>query len=635
MSNLLDRINSPRDLKGLSTSELEQLAEEIRTRIVETVSVTGGHLGPNLGVVELTLALHTVLDTPKDKLIWDVGHQAYPHKLLTGRRDTFHTLRQYGGISGFPRICESPYDAFGTAHAGTSISAALGYALARDHAGDDYAVVAVMGDGAFTAGMALEALNHAGDLGVGLVVVLNDNEMSIAPNVGAFSEYLTRLRTDRTIHRARHDLEALLRRIPAIGSPMVKAAERLTDTVRQLLVPGALFEELGFSYYGPIDGHNIPLLQRVLKEAIARRRPVVIHVSTEKGRGYKPAEKDPSRLHAMGPIVKATNGASAPKPAPPTFSHVFADSLIEHAKEDPRIVAITAAMPDGTGLDRFQRVFPDRMLDVGIAEQHAVTLAGGLALGGLKPVVAIYSTFLQRAYDQVIHDICLQNLDVTFGIDRGGLVGDDGPTHHGSFDLSFLRPIPNVVLMAAKDEVELKDMLKTALDYPGPAFVRYPRGAGQGLALDRPALALPLGKAELLRSGDDVGIIAVGPLVYTALEAAQRLEAHRIEASVLNLRFIKPMDVEAIVNLAITTGRLITIEEGALVGGVGSAVLEILAERGITNVHVTRLGLPDKFVEHGSIPRLRALCGLTADNVVEAALHLTEGAARNVALGDQ
>lgn len=634
MATLLDRINSPRDLKGLTIAELETLAEEIRSRIVETVSVTGGHLGPNLGVVELTLALHTVLDTPRDKLIWDVGHQAYPHKLLTGRREQFHTLRQYGGISGFPRITESPYDAFGTAHAGTSISAALGYALARDRLGEDYAVVAVMGDGAFTAGMALEALNHAGDLGVALVVILNDNEMSIAPNVGAFSEYLTRLRTDRTIHRARRDLEAIMRRIPAIGSSMVKAAERLTDTVRQLLVPGALFEELGFSYYGPIDGHNIPLMQRVLREAIARKRPVVIHASTEKGRGYKPAESDPWRLHAMRPVAKLGNGVDTVKQAP-TYSHVFADTLTELAKDDPRIVAITAAMPDGTGLDRFQKVFPGRMLDVGIAEQHAVTLAGGLALGGLKPVVAMYSTFLQRAYDQVIHDICLQNLDVTFGVDRGGLVGDDGPTHHGSFDMVYLRTVPNLVLMAPKDEVELKDMVKTALDYPGPAFVRYPRGQGRGLSLDRPAEALPIGKAELVRPGSDVGIIAVGPMVYTALDAAERLGRQEIEAAVLNLRFIKPLDTEAIVNLALATGRLITIEEGSLAGGVGSAVLEVLAERGITDVRVTRLGLGDEFVEHGKIPELHALCGLTAEHVVDAALLLTGHAAPNVALGDQ
>lgn len=633
MATLLDRINSPRDLKGLSASQLERLAEEIRSRIVETVSVTGGHLGPNLGVVELTLALHTVLDTPRDKLIWDVGHQAYPHKLVTGRRERFHTLRQFGGISGFPRIAESPYDAFGTAHAGTSISAALGYALARDRLGEDYAVVAVMGDGAFTAGMAMEALNHAGDLGVALVVVLNDNEMSIAPNVGAFSEYLTRLRTDRTIHRARRDLEAIMRRIPAIGPSMVKAAERLTDTVRQLLVPGALFEELGFSYYGPIDGHNISLLQRVLREAIARRRPVVIHVSTEKGRGYKPAESDPWRLHAMRPATKV-GGAADKAATAPSYSHVFADTLIELAKEDPRIVAITAAMPDGTGLDRFQKVFPDRMLDVGIAEQHAVTLAGGLSLGGLKPVVAIYSTFLQRAYDQVIHDICLQNLDVTFGVDRGGLVGDDGPTHHGVFDMAYLRTVPNAVLMAAKDEAELRDMVKTALDYPGPAFVRYPRGQGVGVSLDRPPQGLPLGKAELVREGADIGIIAVGPMVYTALEAAERLTGHGIDAAVLNLRFIKPIDVEAIVELALATRRIITIEEGALAGGVGSAVLEVLADRGITDVRVTRLGIGDEFIEHGSVSKLRELCGLTASHLVDAALTLTGNTAQNLALGE-
>lgn len=632
MSNLLDRINSPQDLKALSTAELQALAQEIRARIVETVRINGGHLGPNLGVVELTLALHTVLDSPRDKLIWDVGHQAYPHKLVTGRRDRFHTLRQYGGISGFPRLAESPHDAFGTAHAGTSISAAVGYALARDKLGEDYAVVAVMGDGAFTSGMAFEALNHAGDLGTPLVVVLNDNEMSIAPNVGAFSEYLTRLRTDRTIYRARSDMEALLSRIPAIGTPMVKVAERLTDTLRQLLVPGALFEELGFSYYGPIDGHNIPLLQRVLREAIARKKPVVIHVSTEKGRGYKPAEQDPSRLHAMKPSINVATPAPS---SAPSYSQVFADTLVELAKEDERLVAITAAMPDGTGLDRFQRVYPERMLDVGIAEQHAVTLAAGLACGGLKPVVAIYSTFLQRAYDQVIHDVCLQNLDVTFCIDRGGLVGDDGPTHHGTFDLAYLRPIPNAVIMAPKDERELRDMIKTALAYRGPAFVRYPRGNGLGLALDAPPVSIPIGTAETLRTGDDLAVIAVGPWAYNGLEAAEQLEAQGISVTVINARFVKPLDEEVILAAAARTRRVITIEEGVLAGGFGSAVAELIADRGLTDVRIHRLGLPDRFVEQGPIPRLQADCGLSTEAIVEAGLMLVQRVTGNVALGEQ
>lgn len=618
MSSLLDRINSPQDLKQLSLSELKVVAEEIRSRIVDTVSVNGGHLGPNLGVVELTLAIHTVLDSPRDKVVWDVGHQAYPHKLITGRRDDFHTLRQYGGISGFPRLVESAHDAFGTAHAGTSISAALGYAVARDKRGEDHAVVAVMGDGAFTAGMAFEAMNHAGDLGTPLVVILNDNEMSIAPNVGAFSEYLTRLRTDRTIHRARSDMEALMNRIPAIGSSMLKASERLTDTLRQLLVPGAFFEELGFSYYGPIDGHNIPLLQRVLREAIGRSRPVVIHVSTEKGRGYKPAENDPGKLHALRPAAAPT--IKPQKPEAPSYSAVFADTLVKLAQGDDRIIAITAAMPEGTGLDRFQKVFPDRMLDVGIAEQHAVTLAGGLACGGSKPVVALYSTFLQRAYDQVIHDICLQNLDVTFCIDRAGLVGDDGPTHHGCYDVSYLRAIPNAVIMAPKDEAELQNMIKTAIDYRGPAFVRYPRGNGKGVPMDHDPTSLPIGRAELMRDGGDIGIVALGPWVYEALEAAQSLSEHGVEAAVLNARFAKPLDKEAILSLAQTTGRLITVEEGSLPGGFGSAVLELLADAGMSHVTVHRMGIPDKFIDHGAVPLLYADCGLTREHIVKVAL---------------
>lgn len=622
MSSLLDQINSPKDLRELTLSELKTVAEEIRSTIVETVSVTGGHLGPNLGVVELTLAIHSVLDSPQDKIVWDVGHQSYPHKLLTGRRDRFHTLRQYEGISGFPRLVESSHDAFGVGHAGTSISAALGYAISRDKRGEDHAVLAVLGDGAFTAGMSFEALNHAGALGTPLVVVLNDNEMSIAPNVGAFSEYLTRLRTDRTIHRARSDMEALMNRIPAIGTPMVKVAQRLTDTMRQLLVPGALFEELGFSYYGPIDGHNIPLLQRVLREAIGRRRPVVIHVATEKGRGYKPAEKDPGKLHALRP---ATPAPTNPQPAAPSYSHVFAHTLIELAKDDERIVAITAAMPDGTGLDRFEKVFPDRTLDVGIAEQHAVTLAGGLALGGMKPVLAIYSTFLQRGYDQVIHDVCLQNLDVTFCIDRAGLVGDDGPTHHGSFDISYLRAIPNTVIMSPKDEAELQSMLKAAVDHPGPAFLRYPRGSGKGVPLVATPEAVPIGRSEVVREGTDLGIIALGPWVYEALEAANTLSEHGIEATVLNARFVKPLDREAILGLARATGRIITIEESSLAGGFGSAVLELLADAGLSNVQVHRMGIPDKFIDHGSVPLLYAECGLTREGIIELGLSARSG----------
>lgn len=623
MSTLLGRINSPRDLKALPLPALKQLAAEIRQRIIDTVSRTGGHLGPNLGVVELTLAIHSVIDSPQDKVIWDVGHQAYPHKLLTGRNEDFDTLRQYGGIAGFPRLVESPHDAFGTAHAGTSISAGLGYALARDRQGEDYAVVTVTGDGALTSGMAFEALNHGGETGTGLVVILNDNEMSIAPNVGALSEALTRLRMEPAIHRAQHDLESLLSRIPAIGTPVVKAAEKLKGTVRQALVPGAFFEELGWSYYGPIDGHNILLLQRVLKEAIARRRPVVIHAVTQKGRGYQPAEEDPGRMHAMKPIQppKSRNGATK---KPPGYNQVFADTLIGLAKADSRIVAITAAMPDGTGLDRFQKVLPDQMLDVGIAEQHAVTLAGGLACGGAKPVVALYSTFLQRAYDQVIHDLCLQNLDVTFGIDRAGLVGDDGPTHHGCFDIAYLRTVPNTILMAPKDEAELQQMLRTALDYPGPAFVRYPRGSGRGVALTDAPEAVQVGRAEVLRDGDDVALFALGPWVYTALEAAETLHKQGFSATVVNARFAKPLDEGLVIELARKTGRIVTIEEGALSGGFGSAVLECLSDANLTGVRTRRLGIPDRFVDHGDVSLLYRDVGLTVEGIAQAALGLMQ-----------
>ena len=626
MSLLLDQINSPQDLKTLDHAALKQLAEEIRVRIVETVTKTGGHLGANLGAVELTLAIHSVIDSPRDKLIWDVGHQAYPHKLITGRREQFHTLRQYQGISGFPRLVESPHDAFGTAHAGTSISAALGYALARDRRGEDYAVVAVTGDGAMTAGMAFEALNHAGDLGTAIVVILNDNKMSIAPNVGALSEYLTRLRTDPTIHRASQDLEALLSRIPAIGAPFVRIAERLKYTIRDLLVPGSLFKELGFTYYGPIDGHNIPLLQQVLREAIGKKEPVVIHAVTEKGRGYSPAEKDPGKLHAMGPVVVASKGEKV-APKPPGFSQVFADTLTEMARTDGRIVAITAAMPDGTGLNRFEKVFPDRMIDVGIAEQHAVTLAGGMALGGLKPVVAIYSTFAQRAYDQIMHDICLQNLDVTFGIDRAGLVGDDGPTHHGCFDIAYLRTLPNVVLMAPKDENELRHMVKTALDYPGPAFVRYPRGSGRGVPLDNELKNLEFGRGEVLRPGRHVALFGLGPWAYVALEAAEELQKHGIDAAVVNPRFVKPLDQALVLEMAERTGHIVTIEDGSLAGGFGSAVLECIADAGLTGVQVRRIGIPDRYIDHGALALLYEEGGMTVANIVATATEMVQSTA--------
>jgi 1-deoxy-D-xylulose-5-phosphate synthase len=615
---ILDGIASPKDLKGLDIQALTQLAKEIREEIVATVSVTGGHLGASLGVVELTLALHSVLDAPRDKIIWDVGHQAYPHKLVTGRKDRFRTLRQAGGISGFPRIAESEYDAFGVGHAGTSISAALGYAIARDRKGEEGAVVAVIGDGALTAGMAFEALNHAGDMGIDLVVIINDNEMSIAPNVGALSAYLTRLRMDQTIRRARSDLEAVIKRIPGIGEPMVKSAERLKDTLIHMVTPGSLFEALGFSYYGPIDGHNIPLLQRVIQDAVARRGPVVIHAITEKGRGYRPAELDPGKMHAMKPVA-----ASAPKgPKAPTYSAIVGKTVVELAKADPRIVGITAAMPEGTGLAALADACPDQFFDVGIAEQHAVTLAAGLACGGMKPVVAIYSTFLQRAYDQVIHDVCLQNLPVTFAIDRAGLVGDDGATHHGLYDLAYLRAVPNMVIMAPKDENELRHMLKTAVEWPGPAAVRYPRGSGYGVPLDQTLKELPIGEAEILQHGDDIVLLALGSMVMPALEAARLLAQDGVRATVVNARFCKPLDKKCILTLAARVGLIVTIEEHALAGGFGSAVLECLEEAGLFNVRVKRLGVPDRVIEHATHAQQLAECGLTPQGIREAALQL-------------
>lgn len=617
MPRILDGIASPLDLKKLSIEQLTVLAQEIRDEIVATVSKTGGHLGASLGVVEMTLALHSVLEAPKDKIIWDVGHQAYPHKLITGRLKQFHTLRQAGGISGFPRMVESEYDAFGVAHAGTSISAALGYAVARDLRGSDEAVVTVTGDGAFTSGMIFEALNHAGDIGTDLVVIINDNEMSIAPNVGALSVYLTRLRMDKHLRRARHEIESLLRKIPGIGEPVVKSAERIKESLFHLVASdGAIFEALGFSYYGPIDGHNIALMQRTIKDAIARGGPVIIHAVTQKGRGYQPAESDPGKLHAMKPVVVGATKTPAP---PPSYSKVVGQTLVQLAKADPKIIGITAAMPEGTGLDQLAEACPQQFFDVGIAEQHAVTFAAGLACSGYKPIAAIYSTFLQRAYDQIIHDVCIQDLPVTFAIDRAGLVGDDGPTHHGTFDLAYLRTVPNMVIMAPKDENELRHMLKTAVEWDGPAAVRYPRGNGLGVKMDETLECLPIGKAEVVREGDDLAILAIGSMVQPALEAATLLAKDGINATVVNARFCKPLDAELIRKLAHRTGKILTVEEHALAGGFGSAVLELLADCRFKDVSVRCLGIPDRFIEHATPEQQLEECGLTPDGIYRAA----------------
>ncbi|HHT27354.1 MAG TPA: 1-deoxy-D-xylulose-5-phosphate synthase [Firmicutes bacterium] len=613
MARVLDEIRSPADLKRLDTDRLKCLAGELREEIVRTVQKNGGHLGANLGAVEIILAVHSVLNSPTDKIIFDVGHQAYAHKLITGRLREFPTLRQYQGLSGFPRREESPHDAFGVGHAGTSISAALGYCLARDARGENYKVVTITGDGAMTAGMAFEALNHAGELDTDLVVILNDNAMSISKNVGALHQYLTTIRTDPAVVRARDEIERIMSRIPAIGGSMMKVAEKLAATVRHVVVPGAMFQDLGWAYYGPIDGHNIPLLQRVLREAISRGGPVLIHAITQKGRGYPPAEEDPGRLHSLKPPI-----CDSDAPFAVTYSEVFGDALLELAKDDPSIVAITAAMPEGTGLAKFAEELPDRFIDVAIAEQHAVTLAAGLACGGQRPVVAIYSTFLQRAYDQIVHDVALQNLPVIFCLDRAGIVGDDGPTHHGVLDLSFLRTFPNMVVMAPRDGAALRDMLCTALQLARPVAIRYPRGATAAPGRNVKPRTVPLGKGEILREGNDAGILAIGSMVNTALSAAELLAARGTAVTVADARFVKPLDEELVLQLARLPGGLVTVEENAVAGGFGSAVLELLTRRHVPIERVRLLGIGDTFVEQGDTERLHRLSGLTAEDIAGA-----------------
>ncbi|APC08721.1 1-deoxy-D-xylulose-5-phosphate synthase [Neomoorella thermoacetica] len=608
--SLLEKINEPAALKKFTLAELDILAREIRQELVQTVARTGGHLAPNLGVVELTLALHSVFDLPRDKIIWDVGHQCYVHKILTGRRQEMTSLRQFGGLSGFPKRAESPYDAFDTGHSSTSISAALGMALARDLKGEDYQVVAVIGDGALTGGMAFEAMNHAGHLQANLIVVLNDNEMSIAPPVGGLAAYLSRLRTDPMYSRGKEELENLLNRLPHLGPRVLKVIDRLKDSFKYLVVPGMFFEEIGFTYLGPIEGHNIARLKEVLQHARNTRGPVLVHVITTKGKGYQPAEEHPDRFHGIGPFDPAT-GEPLAGGGPPTYTSVFGAELVRQGEKNNRLVAITAAMPDGTGLTPFARRFPKRFFDVGIAEQHALTLAAGLAAAGMHPVVAIYSTFLQRAIDQVIHDIALMELPVVLAIDRAGLVGEDGETHQGLFDVSLLRCVPGLVFMAPKDEQELRHMLVTALQYQGPAALRYPRGAGMGVPLTGTAQPLPIGKGEVLRRGRDVTILALGPLVYAALEAAGDLAARGIEATVINPRFIKPLDEDLILTWADRTGHLVTVEEHVLSGGFGSAVLELLARNGRKGIRVRCLGVKDEFVHQGKPAILREHLGLT------------------------
>lgn len=615
MQHLLTTIENPADLKRLREEDLPGLAEEIRAFLLETVSRTGGHLASNLGCVELTLALHYCFDSPADRLIWDVGHQAYTHKILTGRREMFHTQRQYKGISGFPKREESPHDAFGAGHSSTSISAGLGMATANSLRGKDSKVVAIIGDGSLTGGIAFEALNQAGHLRKNLIVVLNDNDMSISKNVGAFSAFISRKLTGRYFRELKREMQSLLKSIPAIGSNILHFAKKAEDSLKGFLTPGTLFEALGFEYVGPIPGHDLPQLIEVFRTSRTLEGPVLIHVMTTKGKGYQPAEKDPDIFHGVGAFDLDSGTLTAGKGGAKSYTSVFGTTMVKLAGTDDRIVAITAAMPDGTGLTPFAAAYPERFFDVGIAEQHALTFAAGLAAEGFRPVAAIYSTFAQRAYDQIFHEICLQNLPVTIALDRGGLVGEDGPTHHGVFDLSYLRHLPNMTVMAPKDENELQHMVTTAVSSGRPMAIRYPRGAGLGVAMDETPAPLEIGKGETLLEGDDLAIIAVGSTVCPAVAAARKLAAEGISATVINARFIKPLDEQLILAAADRTGALVTVEENALAGGFGSAVLELLESAGRSTISVKRIGIPDRFIEQGSQAQLRADLGLDADGI--------------------
>lgn len=616
-SMYLHQITNPKQIKALSTRELESLASEIRQFLIEKLSVTGGHLAPNLGVVELTLVLHKMFDSPKDKLIWDVGHQAYVHKILTGRRDQFDTLRQYKGLSGFPKRKESEHDVWETGHSSTSLSGAMGMAIARDLKGEKHYIVAVIGDGAMTGGMALEALNHIGHEQKDLIVVLNDNEMSISPNVGALHNHLGKLRTASQYQWVKEELDYLLKKIPAVGGKLAKTAERIKDSLKYLLVSGIFFEELGYTYLGPIDGHNVEELITCFTQAKRTKGPVLVHVVTKKGKGYAPAEADSDTWHGLGPykiesgeLIKSVGG-------PPDYKDVFGQTMIELARQDPRIVVITPAMASGSGLNTFAKTFPDRFFDVGIAEQHAVTMGAGIATQGLKPVCAIYSTFLQRGYDQVVHDVARQNLNVVFAIDRAGLVGADGETHHGVYDIAYLRHLPNMKIMMGKDEREFRNLLYTALQMEGPTAVRFPRGSGTGVSLEGAFELIPEGTWEITVEGHSVAILAVGPMVQLAEKAAEALAREGLKPYVVNARYIKPMDTNLLDELVSKGLQFITVEEHALLGGFGSAVLEYFNEQGYHAVKVKRLGIPDYFVEHGSVGEQREEVGLTVSNIIK------------------
>ena len=625
MPKLLDKIDSPADLKGLSEAALEELAAELRHEIITTVTTTGGHLASNLGVVELTIALHRVFDSPKDKIIWDVGHQSYVHKLLTGRRESFNTLRQYGGISGFTSRDESEHDPFGAGHASTSISAALGMAVARDLAGENYQVVAVIGDGAITAGMAFEALNHAGHLGSRLIVVLNDNGMSISPTVGALARLLSRVRLDRRLRGAERRSRKIVTALP-LGVKAWHLIRELVDRFKGFFMPTPLWEALGFTYIGPIDGHNIHDLEAVLTQVRKEAsKPTLVHVVTTKGKGYSPAESNAVYFHG----VPARGGGNSKAP---TYSEVFAQTMLRLAREESKLVVVTPAMPEGNCLNVVEAEFPQRVFDVGICEQHAVTFAAGLAAQGYIPVVAIYSTFLQRAFDQIIHDVCLQNLPVVFAIDRGGIVGDDGKTHQGTFDISYLTLVPNLVVAAPKDENELQHLLYTAVKSGRPMAVRYPRSAGLGVPLDTVLHEIPIGKSEVVRYGEDVAILALGTTVMPSLEAAKALAGKGVEATVVNVRFAKPLDKSLIIELAGSIKNIVTVEENVLNGGFGSSVTRLLQESGRSDVTVKNIGIPDEFVEQGTQAILRSKYSLDAEGIERKVLELFPGTGADLPL---
>ncbi len=630
MAKILDSIDDPEQLRSLTIPQMQQLAEEIRREIIEKVSVKGGHVAPNLGVVELTIALHTVFDTPHDLLVWDIGHQAYVHKLLTGRRDRFHTIRQFGGLSGYLRRDESPYDVFGASHASTSISAALGLAVARDLKGENFKVVAIIGDGALTGGMALEALNNAGSLKKNLIVVLNDNDKSISDNVGALHSYLGKVRqvqTSKSYRRLREMAKGSIEKLPVVGDKAREAAGRAETSFKQFVMhskSGAIFEELGFKFFGPFDGHDVPLMLDVFENIKHIEGPVIVQVVTKKGKGYEFAEEDSTKWHGPGAFDFTTGTIKKNAGDPPTYTDVFADTLVQLAEKDSSIVGVTAAMAEGTGLKKLRQRFPERYFDVGIAEQHAVTFAGGMAVSGLRPVVAIYSTFMQRAFDQIIHDICVQDLHVVFALDRAGIVGEDGHTQHGLFDIAFMRMIPNMKVMAPKDENELRHMLYTALYMDGPVSFRYPRGKGVGVPLEDGVHALEVGKAELLSpttleqaERQECAILAYGSTVAYAEAAAKELADEGIDVAVVNARWAKPLDEEMVLSLARGTRRVVTVEDHVIAGGFGSAVLELLEARGVRNIDVRLIGCPDKPIEHGAPSILRELVGISSAHIKE------------------